>query len=57
MRRPALPRTQITQQIQLVERDRGSQTPRWREVDSDFRFVDALEARTVRPWSSRLIRR
>ena len=32
-------------------------TRRWREVDSNFRFRDALSSPTARPWSRRLIRR
>ncbi|HJY52210.1 MAG TPA: hypothetical protein VJ349_26735 [Stellaceae bacterium] len=37
---------------------KGSQpTLRWRGVDSNFRFRDALSSPTARPWSRRLIRR
>ena len=32
-------------------------TLRWRGVDSNFRFRDALSSPTARPWSRRLIRR
>src|ERR1700731_2637030 len=32
-------------------------TRRWRGVDSNFRFRDALSSPTARPWSRRLIRR
>jgi NAD(P)-dependent dehydrogenase (short-subunit alcohol dehydrogenase family) len=36
---------------------KSSQTLRWREVDSNFRFRDALSSPTACPWSRRLIRR
>jgi acetyl esterase/lipase len=36
---------------------KSSQTLRWRGVDSNFRFRDALSSPTARPWSRRLIRR
>ena len=35
----------------------GLSTHRWRGVDSNFRFRDALSSPTARPWSRRLIRR
>ena len=38
-------------------KSRETQTLRWRGVDSNFRFRDALSSPTARPWSRRLIRR
>ena len=35
----------------------SNEASRWRGVDSNFRFRDALSSPTARPWSRRLIRR
>src|SRR6516162_5672185 len=36
-----------------MRNQQSSQTPRWRGVDSNFRFRDALSSPTARPWSPR----
>ena len=48
--------SQATPIIEFITADVRTMTRRWRGVDSNFRFRDALSSPTARPWSRRLIR-